>query len=174
MFRCEHCEQEFEEPKEYREYRGECWGFPAYEALYCCPYCNSDEIKEVQDMEITNMEHDGCCDCKYEELMEYEKPCVNCKGTVRPSSKEYEAAPDLYEPIGVEPVKDLIHHPAHYCYSEYEPKDVIRAWGLNFNLGSAVKYIARAGRKDDIVQELSKAKQFIEFEIEAIEKERAQ
>ena len=70
-------------------------------------------------------------------------------------------------------LKDLVHHPAHYCYSEYEPKDVIRAWGLNFNLGSAVKYIARAGRKDDILQELNKAKQFIEFEIEAIEKERS-
>ena len=75
------------------------------------------------------------------------------------------------EPEGAQP--DLVHHPAHYCYSEYEPKDVIRAWGLNFNLGSAVKYIARAGRKDDILQELNKAKQFIEFEIEAIEKERA-
>lgn len=67
---------------------------------------------------------------------------------------------------------DLIKHPAHYCYSKYEPKDVIRAWGLNFNLGSAVKYIARAGRKDDILQDLNKAKQFIEFEIEAIEAER--
>ena len=71
----------------------------------------------------------------------------------------------------IEP-KDLVYHPAHYCYSEHEPKDVIRAWGLNFNLGSAVKYIARAGRKDDILQELNKAKRFIEFEIEAIEKER--
>ena len=70
--------------------------------------------------------------------------------------------------------KDMVHHPAHYCYSEYEPKDVIRAWELNFNLGSAVKYIARAGRKDDILQELNKAKQFIEFEIEAIEKERTE
>lgn len=71
------------------------------------------------------------------------------------------------------PESDVIHHPAHYCYSKYEPKDVIRAWGLNFNLGSAVKYIARAGRKDDIVQELEKAKQFIDFEIEAIKAERS-
>lgn len=67
---------------------------------------------------------------------------------------------------------DNVSHPSHYCYSEYEPKDVIRAWGLNFNLGSSVKYIARAGRKDDILQDLRKAKQFLEFEIEAIEKER--
>lgn len=67
---------------------------------------------------------------------------------------------------------DVVKHPSHYCYSEYEPKDVIREWNLNFNLGSAVKYIARAGRKDDIIQDLSKAKQFIEFEIEYLQKQR--
>lgn len=78
---------------------------------------------------------------------------------------------EMFEHIEeVKPEHDIIAHPAHYTYSEYEPKDVIRAWGLNFNLGSAVKYVARAGRKDDIVQDLKKAKQFLEFEIEAIEK----
>lgn len=50
--------------------------------------------------------------------------------------------------------KDMVKNPDHYCFSKYEPKDVIREWGLNFNLGSAVKYIARAGRKDDIVQDI--------------------
>ena len=63
---------------------------------------------------------------------------------------------------------DIVKHPSHYCYGKYEPKDVIRDWGLNFNLGSAVKYIARAGRKDDIIQDLKKAKQFLEFEIAAL------
>ena len=67
---------------------------------------------------------------------------------------------------------NAVDHPAHYCYSKYEPKDVIRGWGLNFNLGSAVKYIARAGRKDDIIQDLEKAKKFLEFEIEALKEER--
>lgn len=69
-------------------------------------------------------------------------------------------------------MSDNVKHPSHYCYSKYEPKDVIREWGLNFNLGSAVKYIARAGRKDDIIQDLSKAKQFLEFEIEYLQNER--
>lgn len=41
--------------------------------------------------------------------------------------------------------------------------------GLNFNLGSAVKYISRAGHKDDAVQDLKKAQEFIQFEIDAIE-----
>lgn len=68
--------------------------------------------------------------------------------------------------------KDMVKRPDHYCFSKFEPKDVIREWGLNFNLGSAVKYIARAGRKDDIVQDLKKAREFLSFEIEALEKER--
>lgn len=42
-------------------------------------------------------------------------------------------------------------NPEHYNRLNPQPKDVIRAWGLNFNLGSAVKYISRAGHKDDIV-----------------------
>ena len=64
--------------------------------------------------------------------------------------------------------------PEHYNRLNPQPKDVIRAWGLNFNLGSAVKYISRAGHKDDIVQDLKKAQEFIQFEIDAIEGARAE
>lgn len=67
---------------------------------------------------------------------------------------------------------DIIHNPSHYCQGrKYEPKDVIRDWELNFNLGSAIKYISRAGRKGDIVQDLKKAQQFMQFEIEYLEQE---
>lgn len=66
---------------------------------------------------------------------------------------------------------DNVSNPAHYCEGrEYEPKDVIRDWGLNFNLGNAVKYISRAGRKDDVVEDLNKAIQYINFEIGAIKR----
>ena len=68
---------------------------------------------------------------------------------------------------------DAVKKPSHYTEGRaFEPKDVIRDWGLNFNLGSAIKYIARAGRKDDIVQDLKKAREFIQFEIDAILEER--
>lgn len=71
-------------------------------------------------------------------------------------------------------MSDNVKHPSHYAEGrKFEPKDVIRDWGLNFNLGSAVKYVARAGRKDDILQDLRKAQEFIQFEIDAIEAERA-
>jgi hypothetical protein len=69
-------------------------------------------------------------------------------------------------------MSSAVKHPSHYSEGrKYEPKDVIRDWQLGFNLGNAVKYIARAGRKDDIVQDLEKAKQYLEFEIEAIKAE---
>ena len=66
-------------------------------------------------------------------------------------------------------MNDNISHPSHYCYGRtFEPKDVIRDWDLNFNLGSAVKYISRAGRKGDALEDLKKARQFLDFEIEAL------
>lgn len=69
---------------------------------------------------------------------------------------------------------DAVKHPSHYAEGrKFEPKDVIRDWQLNFNLGNAVKYLARAGRKDDIVQDLKKAQEYIQFEIDAIEAERS-
>jgi hypothetical protein len=79
---------------------------------------------------------------------------------------------DTDEYIGFDKVYDDISNPKHYCYSKFEPKDVIREWGLNFNLGNAVKYIARAGRKDDIIKDLQKAKQYIEFELDYLEKQK--
>lgn len=68
----------------------------------------------------------------------------------------------------------VIENPSHYCEGrKYQPKDVIRDWKLNFNLGNAVKYISRNGRKEGetSLKDLRKAKQYLDFEIEATEKE---
>lgn len=65
---------------------------------------------------------------------------------------------------------DVVKNPAHYCEGRtYEPRKVIHDWDLNFNLGSAVKYIARAGRKQNAIEDLKKAIQYIEFELEEME-----
>mgnify|MGYP003045773409 CR=1 FL=1 len=65
---------------------------------------------------------------------------------------------------------DVVSHPSHYTEGrKYEPRKVIADWGLNFNLGNAVKYISRAGRKGDKIEDLRKAIQYIEFEIEELE-----
>ncbi|HRT03665.1 MAG TPA: DUF3310 domain-containing protein [Candidatus Diapherotrites archaeon] len=63
--------------------------------------------------------------------------------------------------------KELIDHPKHYGGKDnpYETIKVIEAWGLGFNLGNVVKYISRAGKKDFLIQDLEKAKWYLEREI---------
>ena len=56
--------------------------------------------------------------------------------------------------------------PEHYTQLDPEPITVIDAWGLNFNLGNAVKYIARAGRKGNRLDDLRKAAWYLQHEIE--------
>jgi hypothetical protein len=71
--------------------------------------------------------------------------------------------------------KEMVNHPDHYKFginNEYEAIKVIDAWGLDndFYLGNAVKYLSRAGKKDDTVQDLKKAIWYIEKKIEKLEK----
>lgn len=69
--------------------------------------------------------------------------------------------------------KELVDHPQHYGGKEnkYEAIKVIEAWNLGFCLGNTVKYISRAGKKDDIVQELEKALWYLKREIKTLKKD---
>lgn len=49
-----------------------------------------------------------------------------------------------------------VNHPKHYNVGRFEVIDVIDDWNLDFCLGNAVKYIARAGHKGDRVTDLQK------------------
>ena len=62
-----------------------------------------------------------------------------------------------------------VDHPSHYGGDNvYETIKVIEAWDLDFNLGNAVKYISRAGKKDPSkkVEDLKKAIWYIKHSIE--------
>lgn len=60
--------------------------------------------------------------------------------------------------------------PTHYATLSPEPIDVIEAWELDYPLGSALKYLARAGRKKGNTAEadLEKAITFIRRKINAL------
>lgn len=60
---------------------------------------------------------------------------------------------------------EKINHPEHYKGNKYEAIDIIDDYQLGFNLGNAVKYILRAGKKGDAAEDLKKAKWYIEHEI---------
>lgn len=78
------------------------------------------------------------------------------------------------------PKKDTVRHPRHYnalgarcngCGNHIECIEVVQH--MNFNRGNAVKYIWRAGVKDatKTVEDLKKAREYLDFEIARIERE---
>ncbi len=69
---------------------------------------------------------------------------------------------------------DLVNHPPHYGGADdtYEAIKVIEAWGLGFHLGNAVKYVARAGKKGDALEDLKKARWYLDRLIQKMEAER--
>ena len=67
-------------------------------------------------------------------------------------------------------MNDVINHPAHYTFGKIETIDVIEDWNLPYHLGNTVKYISRAGHKDDIIQDLKKALWYLQREINRLEK----
>lgn len=64
---------------------------------------------------------------------------------------------------------DSVDHPPHYQSGGMEVIDVIEAYSLGFRLGNAVKYILRAGRKGDRLEDLRKAQWYLNREIERTE-----
>lgn len=67
---------------------------------------------------------------------------------------------------------ETVNHPAHYGGdTTYEAIKVIEAWQLGFNLGNTVKYISRAGKKGNLIEDLKKAAWYLNREIENLQKE---
>ena len=62
---------------------------------------------------------------------------------------------------------DMINRPPHYAGLSIEPIDVIESWDLNYHLGNVIKYISRAGRKGDYLEDLEKARWYLDRELRA-------
>lgn len=65
---------------------------------------------------------------------------------------------------------DVVNHPPHYkSDSGIESIDVIEGFGLNFRLGNTVKYILRHDKKGKPLEDLKKARWYLDREIEKLE-----
>lgn len=51
----------------------------------------------------------------------------------------------------------------------YDIIDVCKDYGLNFNRGNIIKYTARAGKKDDELQDMRKVLDYVQREIAYLE-----
>jgi hypothetical protein len=64
-----------------------------------------------------------------------------------------------------DPTPDMVNHPAHYTShpSGVEAIDVTEHF--NFNLGNCIKYVWRADHKNDALEDLRKARFYLDREI---------
>lgn len=70
-------------------------------------------------------------------------------------------------------MNDVVNHPSHYTDGKIEVIDFIEDKGLNFHRGNAVKYIARAGKKDPNreIEDLQKAVWYLNREIKSLQEQ---
>ena len=61
---------------------------------------------------------------------------------------------------------DPINRPEHYTFSHIEVIDAIEAWELGFRLANVIKYVARADRKGRPIEDLKKARWYLDREIQ--------
>ena len=70
----------------------------------------------------------------------------------------------------MEEVNKNVSHPSHYNQG-IEPIEVIESWDLNFSLGNAIKYILRSPYKGKQIEDLEKARWYIDREINRLKDE---
>lgn len=65
---------------------------------------------------------------------------------------------------------DVVNHPPHYkSDSGIESIEVIEAFNLNFCLGNTIKYVLRHQKKGKPLEDLKKARWYLDREIEKLE-----
>ena len=57
---------------------------------------------------------------------------------------------------------DMVNHPPHYKAGGIETIDFIEAKGLGYNLGNVVKYVSRADLKGNKMEDLQKARWYLD------------
>lgn len=71
-------------------------------------------------------------------------------------------------------MSDSINHPAHYNAGKIEVIDAIEDWGLGFHEGNVVKYVARAKHKGRELDDLKKARWYLDRAIQRLEPQATQ
>lgn len=99
------------------------------------------------------------------------KYCPEClpKYSKVPKKKEVTVEPveQTIEESEVKAIKlpkqeDVINHPSHYTRGKIEVIDFIEDQQLPYHLGNVIKYIARAGHKGDKLEDLKKARWYLD------------
>lgn len=116
-----------------------------------------------------------CRTCFYSELDGKIHPCNDCEGYdkwvnrsifIREAAKPLsEAVKEWVDSDHSEWANDSIHKPKHYTEHPSGIECIQVTEHMGFNLGNAIKYIWRCDLKLDAIEDLKKAKWYIDREI---------
>ena len=117
-----------------------------------------------------------CRTCFYSELDDKIHPCNDCtnydkwvnrsifiKAAAKPLSEAIKEWVDLKED---EEIVDIVNKPPHYTEHPSGIECIQVTEHMGFNLGNAIKYIWRCDLKKDAIEDLKKAKWYIDREID--------
>ena len=93
-----------------------------------------------------------CMTCFYLFRKLNEQPCKSCVSYSLWTDK------DAYKE------EDPVNAPKHYNVG-LEPIEAIESWKLGYNLGNVIKYVARADHKGKRIEDLKKARWYLDREI---------
>jgi hypothetical protein len=121
---------------------------------------------------VDNNDNKQCKTCFYAELGAQIHPCNNChdydhwvkrnlyiKDATQPLSEA------IKEWVDVKEEDDVVNKPPHYTEHPSGIECIQVTEHMGFNLGNAIKYIWRCDLKKDAIEDLKKAKWYIEREI---------
>jgi hypothetical protein len=124
---------------------------------------------------MDNNDNKKCKTCFYSELYGGIHPCVDCfnydkwvkrdiyiRDAAQPLS---EAVKEWVDSDQSEWANDNVHKPKHYTEHPSGIECIQVTEHMGFNLGNAIKYIWRCDLKKDAIEDLKKAKWYIDREI---------
>lgn len=122
------------------------------------------------------MDVKSCSTCFYSELYGGIHPCVDCfnldkwvkrdlyiKDASQPLSESIKEWVDIK--LDIKQETDVVNKPPHYTEHPSGIECIQVTEHMGFNLGNAIKYIWRCDLKKDAIEDLKKAKWYIEREI---------
>lgn len=105
-----------------------------------------------------------CPDC----LPKYSKVPKKKEETVQTIAEKVVKAIEEPEVKVTPKEEDVINHPSHYTRGKIEVIDFIEDQQLPYHLGNVIKYIARAGHKGDKLEDLKKARWYLDRYIKEV------
>jgi hypothetical protein len=106
----------------------------------------------------------------YQTIYRRKKEMLSPKPAARKATKGMQVIAVSTSNKSIHNKADMVNHPPHYKAGGIETIDFIEAKNLGYNLGNVVKYVSRADLKGNKLEDLQKAKWYLERAIANISK----